>query len=279
VIVDVPTILLHQPTFKIMRKIFNLFFIPFFVITLISCTADTDDIIQVKLVKKIIEVNQDGTSSIINFTYEDKKINSIESEEIIKTFYYTGSLITKIIELNKTTQFQKISDYIYTNDFLTKVISSDHYTLNYNYKSDGTITYEKTRTDTNNNIVLVWQGTMSVLSNNVIENNKTLETSGNNILEKEELSFTYDIKSNPLRNIAGFNKLLDYSGIISKNNITSFFKVNSTAFLDSDEHISSLVEITKRYNYDKEGYPKEVISTKPVFGKEDENHLKTLYFY
>ncbi len=262
-----------------MKKVVNLFFISVLIITLTSCTADADDTIQVKLVKKIIEVNQDDTSLTLNFTYNGNKIISIDSELSSKTFTYTGNLITKIIELNKTTQVQKTFDYIYTNDLLTKVISSDNYTLNYTYKSDGTIACEKTTTDTNNNVVLLWHGTLSVLYDNVIENNKTLDTSGANILEKEELSFTYDNKSNPLRNIAGFNKLLDYSGIISANNYTTNIVISSTKYLDTEAEVSSLVLKTKKYNYDKEGYPKEVISTKPVFGKEDENHLKTLYFY
>ena len=51
--------------------------------------------------KKIIELNQDGTSSTFNFTYNGEKIISIESEETSKKFTYFGNLITQIIELNK----------------------------------------------------------------------------------------------------------------------------------------------------------------------------------
>ncbi len=262
-----------------MKKVFYLFFITVFVITLTSCTADADDTIQVKLVKKIIEVNEDETSSTFSFTYDGKKIISIESEETTKTFTYTDDLITKIIELNKTTQAQTTFDYFYTNDLLTKVISSNNYTLNYTHQSDGTITYEKTTTDVNSTIVLLFHGTLSLSADNIIKDAKTLDTTNANIVSKEEFNYVYDTKLNPLRNIVGFNKLLDHSEIISKNNVASFFEINSTKFLDTDTETSSLVPFTKKHNYDKEGYPKEVISTKPVFGNKNQNHLKSMYFY
>jgi hypothetical protein len=67
--------------------------------------------------------------------------------------------------------------------------------------------------------------------------------------------------------------------MISKNNVTSILEINSTKYLDTEEEVSSLVQITKQYTYDKQGYPKEVFSTKPVFGNENPNHLKSLYFY
>ena len=89
-----------------MKKVFYLFFITIFVTTLTSCTAESEDTTQDKLVKKIIELNQDGTSSTFNFTYNGEKIISIESEETSKKFTYFGNLITQIIEFNKTTQFQ-----------------------------------------------------------------------------------------------------------------------------------------------------------------------------
>jgi hypothetical protein len=274
-----PQLLYYINLHKIMKKVLSLFYIAVFVTTLTSCSNDIDDTIQVKLVQKIIEVNEDKTSSTLNFTYDGTKISSIESEEFIKTFIYTGNLITKIIEVNKKTQTQTTFDYNYTNDLLTKVISSDNHTLNYTHEADGTITFEKTTTDTNNNTIVLWRGTLSLNTNNVIENNKTLEPSGTNVLEKEEFNFGYDTRSNPLRNIVGFNKLLDHSNMISKNNVTSILEINSTKYLDSEEEVSSAFVIKKQYTYDKQGYPKEAISTKPVFGNDNPNHLKSLYFY
>lgn len=274
-----PQLLYYINLHKIMKKVLSLFYIAVFVTTLTSCSNDIDDTVQVKLVQKIIEVNEDKTSSTLNFTYNGNKISSIESEEFIKTFIYTGNLITKIIEVNKKTQTQTTFDYNYTNDLLTKVISSDNHTLNYTHEADGTITFEKTTTDTNNNTIVLWRGTLSLNTNNVTENNKTLEPSGTNVLQKEEFNFGYDTRSNPLRNIVGFNKLLDHSNMISKNNVTSILEINSTKYLDSEEEVSSAFVIKKQYTYDKQGYPKEALTTKPVFGNDNPNHLKSLYFY
>ncbi len=262
-----------------MKKVFNLFLIAVFISTLTSCTSDNDDTIQVKLVRQIIEVNQDETSSTFNFTYDGQKISTIESDESLKTFTYTDNLITKIVEVNKITQAQTTSDYSYTNTILTKIVSSENYTLNYNHQANGSILSSKTTTDANNNIVLLWNGTLSLQSNNITENNKTLENSNTNILTKEEYNFNYDSKFNPLKNIIGFNKLLDHSNIISKNNVTSIVEINYTKFLDTEQEVSSAKIITNKYSYDKQGYPKEVVSTKPFFGNENPNHLKTLYLY
>ena len=261
-----------------MKKVIYLFFV--LVTTLTSCTSDLDDTIQVKLVQKIIEVNQDNTSSTFNFTYDGNKISSIESEESLKTYQYTGNLITQIVEFNKKNLTQTTLDYSYTDGLLTKVISSDNYTLNYTHQTNGTIDLEKTTTDLNNTIIVVWYGNLLLNSNtNVVENNKTQEIRTPNTITKEELNFVYDTKSNPLRNIVGFDKLLDHSSMISKNNVTSILKTNSTTFPDSGSYISSLLETKQKYKYNKEGYPREILSTKPVFGNENQNHFKTLYFY
>ncbi len=262
-----------------MKKVIYLFFVSLFITTLTSCTDDADETVQVKLVQKIIEVNKDESTSTVDFTYDGNKIVTIESESTSKTFTYTGNLITKIIEVNTLTQAQTTFDYSYTNDLLTKVVNSDNYTLNYTHQANGTITSEKTTTDTNNNTIVLWRGILSLNTNNVIENNKTFENSGINVLEKKELSFIYDSKVNPLRNIVGFNKLLDHSEIISANNYTANIVISSAKYLDRDEEVSSLVQITKQYTYDKQGYPKEALSTKPVFGNENPNHLKSVYFY
>ena len=217
-----------------MKKVFYLFFITIFVTTLTSCTAESEDTTQDKLVKKIIELNQDGTSSTFNFTYNGEKIISIESEETSKKFTYFGNLITQIIELNKTTQVQTTFDYFYTNDLLTKVISTDNYTLNYTHQADGTITYEKTTIDNNRNIVLLFKGIIYMDSNNIVDDKKTFETNNTKIVS-EELNFSYDSKRNPFYNIVGFAKLLDYSKIISVNNAISFIEVSSMTNLETEQ--------------------------------------------
>ena len=262
-----------------MKKVFYLFFITIFVTTLTSCTAESEDTTQDKLVKKIIELNQDGTSSTFNFTYNGEKIISIESEETSKKFTYFGNLITQIIEFNKTTQVQTTFDYFYTNDLLTKVISSDNYTLNYTHQADGTIAYEKTTIDINSNIVLLFKGTISMDLNNIVNDKKTIETNNTKIVSKEELNFSHDSKRNPFYNIVGFAKLLDYSKIISVNNATSFIEVSSMTNLETEQITSSLRQNINTFKYNNFGYPEEIISDKFVFENQKQNHLKSLFFY
>lgn len=262
-----------------MKKIICLFIITIFISSLTSCSGDQDDSFKVKLLKKVIEVNEDESTSTIDFTYDGNKIETIESEVFTKTFTYTGNLITEIVELEKTTQLSKTSDYIYDGDKLTSIVSSDNYSLNYTYHSNGTISYQKTTTDDDDSIILLEQGTLNFHNQNISENKKTDSTTGTTIIATETLSLEYDNKVNPLKNITGFSKLLDHFNHISSNNITKNTRINSTKFLETDEETSSLVYSSLKYNYDQDGYPKELISDKPLFETKNQKHVKSIYFY
>lgn len=264
-----------------MKKIICLFIITIFISSLTSCSEDQDDNFKVKLLTKVIEVNEDESTSTIDFTYDGNKIATIESEVSLKTFTYTGNLITKIVELDKTTQLSKTSDYIYDGDKLTSIVSSDNYSLNYIYNSNGSISYQKTTTDDDDDdsIILLEQGTLNFLNQNISENKKTDYTTGTTIIATETLSLEYDNKVNPLKNITGFSKLLDHFNHISSNNITKNTHISSTKFLETDEESSSLVYSSKNYNYDQDGYPKELISDKPLFETKYQKHVKSIYFY
>ena len=274
-----PVNLYNKTTNVIMRKATYLFFVTLLIVTITSCSSDNDDIIQIKLLKKVIEINTDGTSSTFNFTYNDNKIASINSELNSKTFTYTDNLITKIIELDSEKQLQTTYDYVYKGTKLIKVICSDNYILNYTYNSDGTVSYEKTTKDVNNNIVLLFHGSLTILGGNVIDNKKIHDNVGVNILSKEDVSFVYDSKKNPFDNIIGFNKLLDQFKNISANNATSIVEIKSTTNLNTNQLISSAVQLPRVLQYDNDDYPTEIISDKPVFENQKGKHLKSLYFY
>lgn len=263
----------------IMEKSFYLLLVTLFIVTLSSCSSDNNDVVREKLLKKIVEVNTDGTSSAYNFTYNGNKIVSIDSETNNKTYIYTNNLITKIIEFDNETQLQTTFDYLYSGDKLTKVICSDNYNLTYVYNQDGTVSYEKTTTDVNDNVVLVFHGIISFKNGNVYEDKKIVDNTGVNILEKGEVSFVYDAKKNPLNNITGYNKLLDHFNSISANNTTLCIENNSTSYLDTDQIVSSATQHSGVFKYDNDGYPTEILSEKPVFENQNENHFKSLYFY
>ncbi len=262
-----------------MKKAIQLLFVTLFIVTFTSCSSDSNNTFQEKLLKRIIEVNTDGTSSTFNFTYNGNKIVSINSEVNTQTFNYAGNLITRIIELNTITQLQTTFDYTYSNDKLTKVICSDNYELNYIYNENGTVSYEKTTRDLNNNIVLLFHGTFSFQGENIYEDKKILDTTGLNVLSKEEVSFVYDTKRNPLNNITGYNKLLDHFKNISANNATSSIETASTSFLETDQVVSTAIQLPRVFQYDNNDYPTETISDRPVFENQNGNHLKSLYFY
>ena len=262
-----------------MRKAIQLLFITLFIAAFTSCSSDNNETSQEKLVNRVVEVNNDGTSSTFNFIYNGNKIVSINSDVNSKTFTYTGDLITKIIEFNNETLVQTTFDYSYNDNNLIKVICSDNYELNYMYNTDGTVSYEKTTLDSNNNIILLFHGTLSFQGENIFEDKKTHDNTAVNILSKEEVSFVYDNKKNPLSNITGYNKLLDQLKNISSNNTTSSIEIASTTFLDTEQIISSAIQLPRVFLYDNDGYPTEIISDRPVFENQNGNHLKSLFFY
>lgn len=263
--------------FKPMKKAIQFLLISFLALAITSCSNEDNN--QEKLLKRVIEVNQDGSSSTTNFTYNGNQIVNITSETKSETFAYTGDLITRITATDIPNQEVTIFDYIYTNGKLTKVICSENYELNFVHNADGTVSYEKTMLDTNNNEVLVYHGTLSFQGQNAREDERVLDNTATNILSKEEVSFTYDAKSNPLYNITGYSKLLDRFSTISANNAVSSTEINSITYLDTAQGTSSAVQHPRSCLYDNDGYPTEILSNKPVFGDQNANHLKSLYFY
>lgn len=249
--------------------------------TLSSCSSDNESsTVQNKLVKKIVEVNTDVTSSTYNFTYNGDKIVSINSAANTQSFTYTGNLITKISEFNNLTQLQTTFDYTYNNDNkLIKVICSNNYELNYAYNTDGTISFGKTTHDTNGNVVLVFHGVLSFVGDNVSKITKIMDDTPVTVRSEEEVSFTYDNKKNPFSAILGYSKLLDHYKNCSVNNTKMSTETATTTYLDTNQVVSSLVQHSSTFQYDNNGYPTEIVSDNSVFDDQNTNHLKSLYFY
>lgn len=261
-----------------MKKAIQILFVSVLMLAITSCSND-DNNNQEKLLKRLIEVNEDGSSSTADFTYNGNQIVSIVSDTKSETFTYTGDLITRIISMDVPNQTLTTFDYIYTGAKLTKVICSENYELNFVHNANGTVTYEKTMLDTNNNEVLVYHGTLFFQGQNALEDERVLDNTSVNILSKEEVSFVFDSKKNPLHNITGYTKLLDRFATISANNAVSSMETASTTFLDTAQAISSATQYPRNYQYDNDGYPTEIVSDRTVLGNQNPNHLKSLYFY
>ncbi len=260
-----------------MKKAIQILFVSVLMLAITSCSNEDNN--QEKLLKRVIEVNQDGTSSTTDFTYNGNQIVTIVSATKSETFSYTGNLITRITSMDIPNQAQTTFDYIYTGTKLTKVICSENYELNFVHNANGTVSYEKTMFDTNNNEILVYHGLLYFQGQNALEDKRVLDNTSANILSKEEVSFVYDSKRNPLHNITGYSKLLDRFTTISANNAVSSIEIASTKFLDTDQATSSAIQHPRNYQYDNDGYPTEIVSNQPVFGNQNPNHLKSLYFY
>jgi hypothetical protein len=248
-------------------------------ITLFSCTNESVDPVPVQLLKKIVEVSVDGSSSTILFTYEGFKIVSIDKFDKSSEFYYTGDLITKIVESDKTNQHQNTLEYFYSNGRLVKIMSSDNYILNYSHNADGSVSYEKWTKDSNNDDIKIFHGTLYFQSGNLVKDHRFLDDAGKDILAENIVSFEYDNKNGAFYQIQGFNKLLNYSKTISLNNETNCSKISSVKHIVDNQVISSINTYKSKHQYDSLGYPVEIVSENTIFGLNDSNHLKSLLFY
>ena len=106
------------------NKIVLKLFLSFFLLTLFSCKNDTED--SSKLLMKVVETQDDGTSETILFSYNDSKIVSIDGTTERTDFTYTDGLITKTVLLNKSNQLRETIDYKYLDGKLIEVTSSEN---------------------------------------------------------------------------------------------------------------------------------------------------------
>jgi len=246
--------------------------------TLCSCTSDPIE--QVQFLKKVVEVSVDGTSNTTILSYDGNKLVAIDKADQLSKFYYTGDLITKVVVLDKTTQHANTLDYSYSEEGkLTKITSSDNYVINYVHNNDGSVSYEKLTKDSSNHDVKNYHGILYFQNGNLVKDEKTLDDAGKGILVKNSVSLEYDYKNNALKNILGFDKLLNYSKIISSNNEISSAEASSIKYVDDDQVVSSIKRTDSKYQYNSNGYPTEIVSENMVFGGSDSNHLKSQLFY
>ncbi len=250
-----------------------------FLITLSSCTNENVDQVSVQLLKKIVEVSVDGSSSTTLLTYNGNKIVNIDQLDNFSEFYYTGDLITKIVASDKTNQHVNTLEYSYSDGQLTRISSSDNYVINYVHNTDSTVSYEKLTKDSSNNDVKIYHGTLYFQSGNLVKDHRFLDDAGTDVLVENIKSFEYDYKNNALYHILGYNKLLDYSKTISINNSVRSSEISSVKHIDDDQVISAINSYKSKYQYDSMGYPTEIVSENTIFEGNDSQHLKSLLFY
>jgi hypothetical protein len=247
-------------------------------ISLSSCSTDNNSNPQ-KLLKSLVEVSTDGSTTTTQFYYSGSKISSAESEQFRTEFTYTDDLITKIVSFNKESNHQTTFVYLYSNGVLTKLTSSDNYEIQYTYNNDGTVNYIKYLTNNNSNPSVVYHGVLTFKNENLTKDKRISNTAGSDVLSQKTTTMDYDNKRNPLHNIVGYSKLLDGFKTISMNNIANTLEESSIKYISTDQIVSSAKNYTSTYKYDSDGYPIEITSERGFFYSDNTNHLKSLLYY
>lgn len=239
-----------------------------FLMTLYSCSNDNDD--SVKLLKKIVETSEAGTSEITLFTYNGNQIVSIDGTLKRTDFTYTDGLIAKTVTLNKTTQLLETIEYSYLNAKLDKVESLG-YRIKYIHNSDKTVSYERFMISGNQQ-VKEFHGKLYFENENLIKDDRTVDNTNVGVISNYTVSYDYDLKKNPLFHVTGFRELLNQNEKISLNN--SLISTVITSVSKDDQITSSANFYKSSFKYDLDNYPIERVSE-----NEKTGYLKTEYFY
>ena len=258
-----------------MKKTKNIFLVlSIFLLTLYSCSNDNDD--SLKLLKKVVETSENGTSETTVYTYNGTEIVSIDGTEKRTDFTYTDGLITKTVILNKTNQLSETIEYSYLVGKLVEVESLGNYRINYIHNTDKTVSYERFRISGNQQ-VKEFHGTLYFENENLIKNERILDTMPVGITSSESIAFDYDAKNNPLYNVLGYKNLLDHMETISSNN--SLINTVIATTTNGDQVLSVANFYKSSFKYDSENYPTERVSETAILANGNTGYLKTQYFY
>jgi hypothetical protein len=252
------------------NKIVLLLFFSFFVFTLTSCTNDTDE--SFKLLTKVVETTNKGTSQTYLYVYNGNQIMSIDGSQDRTDFTYTDGLISKMVTINKTNQLRETTEYSYIKGKLVRVLSLGNYKINYIHNSDKIVSYERFTLGSGNEEIKEYHGILYFDNENLIKEERIYDNTLVGVDSKYSISFDYDSKNNPLYNILGYKQLLDYNEEISSNNTLLHTVITSVT---KDDQITSSANFYKSsYTYDSDNYPIERVSE-----TEKNSYLKAEYFY
>lgn len=231
-----------------------MFFTAFILIT--SCSSDDNsaqnNLILPKAVSFIFPNEQLGTNSVGIIVYDGNKIVSLTREYSKFVYTYEGDRITKQTEFDVDTKGKEYKSrevvYIYENGKLKSRTfkegfpdnNSEALSINttiYTHLSNGLITYVN-YSDSN---IKQGEGSLELKDGNVIKESTTFGASQTLIM------YEYDTKPNALKNVLGFDLLLNEVAGFGKNNIVKMTRT-STEFPNPAVY-------TKSYTYNENGYP------------------------
>ncbi|WP_291100957.1 MULTISPECIES: hypothetical protein [unclassified Flavobacterium] len=211
-----------------------------------SCSSNNETETQSSntiLVKKIIKTYSANDISILTYKYDGNKIISESNDSgFVATYTYTGNVITKIEE-RVNNNFQNSREYTYVNGKIAIAVEKTNCcgtdTYSYTYNSNGTVSYNRTRTGSQSTT-----GLLTFVNGNMVKNE---EFYGGQYPSTSTYIFGYDTKNNPFKNVLGFNLLLDTN--------EDTFSMNN---LIQDGSGGSGTIDTRTFKYGGNNYPTEV---------------------
>jgi hypothetical protein len=244
-----------------MKKIIALFSV--FTLVLSSCSKDdvvsevpTSPVVSYVLPSKIIDISSNGETSTSLVTYNGNKIVQIVDNQEKTVYTYSGDFITKVESFTNGNTIEGNTLYTYENNKLKTLVNTEY---------NGTLIYKSKYVFTHNT-----NGTVDFLKYSI--NTANVETpsgsgkytflNGNLVKEEEGLMvavYEYDAKNNPMKNVLGFDKLLDDEASI--NNKTKVTRTYNSG--------TPTVRVYQ-FDYNAAGYPteeRELNSSNVVDGK------------
>jgi hypothetical protein len=230
------------------------------VVTMNSCSKDDAAVEQTAetaliLPKKIIYKSAFDGIYTTTISYEGNKIKEFVGNTDKTVFTYTGDLITKEQYYNGTA-LEDEYDYSYENNKLKTTIYTKTRSNGINkgkkvyvYNTDGTITKQSYKIDittgaeTKEDIDDVFTFSNENLIKKV--STTTSGTTGNINVSKTTYTYEYDTKNNPIKNILGYNKLIDNDFDIGTNNV-----IKETRVSESSNNGTPNAPYTNVYNYE-----------------------------
>ena len=201
------------------------------------------------LIKKMIITDEDGYEETINYYYDggNKITNELYSDGWKVNYTYTGDLITQVDYYNEEQVLDQTNKYEYnSNDQLVSFTillfnvggtNPGHKTL-YTYGDDNTITAEYFYGDHASQTSPTGEATIVLENGNFTALN---HESGSTV------SYSYDDKNNPFKNIIGYNAVnLSYEEGGINNPITN---INTNSIGDQT------FNATYTYDYNSDNFP------------------------
>lgn len=256
-----------------MKKLIRIFFfISIVSLFFTSCANDKED--KGKNFIKMIESTENGVSENSVFTYHENQIISADNSKEKIDYTYDDGLITKIVKYNKQTQVSITLEYTYLKEKLVRVKSSQNYVIYYTHNADATILYEKHKINSQNQEQKVCHGTLFFKNRNLIKDERVYDNVSESVNSSSKTTFEYDTYNNPYFSILGYDKLLDHSVSVSKNNVV--ITIVETTVMDGEATITSANIYRTTFKYDADDYPTEQVSEASI---GNPNYSKIQYLY